>query len=186
MLADVLMTLLLLLVVLAVRQYVGMPIRVKGNSMLSTLHSGEVLLVSRVALHTRGIQRGDVVICHYPGRYWDRWRLVRQSFVKRVVGLPGETVEIIEGVVHINGEPVEEPYLDERHTRRRASMPARILGDDEYFVLGDNRDSSNDSRRIGPIRSGDLVGVVTRVVWPLSARRPIRPAESGFMENDAL
>lgn len=167
--------LLMVLAVLFVRQYVGMPVRIKGSSMLSTLHSGEVTLVSRVTLHTKGIQRGDVVICHYPGRYWGKWKLIRQNFVKRVVGLPGETVEIIEGVIYIEGEPLDEPYLDAAHNRRKTSMAARVLGEDEYFVLGDNRDSSNDSRRVGAIRRSEIVGVVTRVVWPLRAMRSIRP-----------
>ena len=175
MASDGITLLLLLLVVVLVRQYIGMPVCIKGNSMLSTLHSGEITLVSRLALHREGIQRGDVVICQYPGRYWGKGKLIRQNFVKRVVGLPGETVEIIEGIVYIEGEPLNEPYLDAAHNRRKANMMAHVLGEDEYFVLGDNRDSSNDSRRVGAIHQNEIVGVVTRVVWPLHAMRSIRP-----------
>ncbi len=140
--------------------------RVKGSSMQPTLRTGQWLLVSRLDYRLGTPRRGDVVICHYPGRYMDRWKLIRQSFVKRVIALPGETVEIIEGVVHIGGEPLQEPYLDPARCRFRRSMPARTLGADEYFVLGDNRDSSNDSRRIGPLPRGMLVGRVRRVIFP--------------------
>lgn len=172
---DILLFVLALTLVIATRQCLWMPMRVKGNSMLSTLHSGEMMLVSRVQLKTEEIQRGDVVICHYPGRYWKtgKWKLFRQNFVKRVIALPGEEIEIIDGTVYVNGDPIEESYLDAEHTRRRTDMAPRTLGEDEYFVMGDNRDSSNDSRRVGAIRKSEIVGRVTRVVWPLSAWRKI-------------
>ncbi len=175
MLMDTVICLLLVAAVLMVRQWLWMPMRVKGSSMLSTLHSGEVMLVSRLKPTRLGIQRGDVVICHFPGRYWKtgKWKLLKQHFVKRVIGLPGETIEIAEGVVLINGQPLEESYLDSTHNLRGASMPEKTLGPDEYFVMGDNRDNSNDSRRVGAIGRKDIVGCVTRVVWPFSAHRRI-------------
>lgn len=173
MLSDGLLLLALLLLALAIRQWIGMPVYVKGNSMLSTLQNQEIVLVSRATLHSDGVQRGDVVICNYEGRYWDRWKLLKQHFVKRVVGLPGETIAIEDGTVIVNGEPLDEPYLDARYTKRLVHMAPYTLEEDEYFVLGDNRDNSNDSRRVGAIRQSDLVGVVKYVVWPLSAMRPV-------------
>lgn len=174
---DFLLFLLALALVIAMRQCLWTPMRVKGSSMLSTLRSGEWMLVSRVQHRNggNGINRGDVVICHYPGRYWKtgKWKLFRQHFVKRVVALPGEEIEIVDSVVFINGKAMDESYLDSEHTRRTVNMSARTLGDDEYFVMGDNRDSSNDSRRVGAIRQSDIVGRVTRVLWPLSAWRKI-------------
>lgn len=141
--------------------------------MLPALKNSEWLWVSKLDYHTGVPQRGDVVICYYPGRYLDQWKLIRQYFVKRIIGLPGETIAMEDGVVHINGEPLDEPYLDPSRVRYRRTMDPRTLGPDEYFVMGDNRDSSNDSRRIGPITRDMLVGRVQRVIFPFRSRRPI-------------
>ena len=166
MIGDVLFFLAMLSLAVILRLTVAEIARVKGSSMLPTLRTGQWLLVSRLDYRLGSPRRGDVVICHYPGRYMDRWKLIRQSFVKRVIALPGETVEIIEGVVYIDGAPLQEPYLDPARCRFRRQMPARTLGEDQYFVLGDNRDSSNDSRRIGPLPRSMLVGRVRRVIFP--------------------
>lgn len=146
-------------------------VRVKGGSMRDTLESGNVLLVSRLAYRLGRPRRGDVVICHYPNRYVGKHGLIRQCFVKRVVGLPGESISLVEGVVHINGEPLQEPYLSEIHTRRKESREPVPLGQDEYFLMGDNRDSSNDSRRVGAIQRKAIIGKAQRVLWPVKARR---------------
>ncbi|MBQ3157781.1 MAG: signal peptidase I [Clostridia bacterium] len=148
--------------------------RIKGTSMLPTLHSGEWTLVWRLPLLFRPPHRGDVVICHYPGRRMKHCRLLPQAFVKRVIGLPGDTVEWIEGVVHINGEALAEKYLDPARCRIARTRPPRVLGADEYYVLGDHRDRSNDSRSIGPIRRRDLRGHVVCVMWPIRAWRRVR------------
>ena len=166
MIGDMMLFLAMLALAVVLRLTVAELARVKGSSMQPTLRTGQWLLVCRLDYRLGRPKRGDVVICHYPGRYMDRWRLIRQSFVKRLIGLPGETIEIIEGVVHIDGEPLAEPYLDPARCRFRRQMPARTLGEDEYFVLGDNRDSSNDSRRIGPLPRSMLVGRVHRVIFP--------------------
>ena len=166
MIGDVLFFLAMLSLAVILRLTVAEIARVKGSSMLPTLRTGQWLLVSRLDYRLGEPKRGDVVICHYPGRYMDRWKLIRQSFVKRVIALPGETVEIIEGVVYIDGAPLQEPYLDPARCRFRLQMSARTLGEDQYFVLGDNRDSSKDSRRIGPLPSSMLVGRVRRVIFP--------------------
>ena len=93
-----------------------------------------------------------------------------------MVGLPGETVSICDGVVHIDGRPLQEPYLDPRRNRRLCQMEPVTLGEREVFVLGDNRDSSNDSRRIGPIPLDMLRGKVRRVLLHLGwmERKPRR------------
>lgn len=163
-----------ILIALLIRQLMVEPVRVKGGSMRSTLENGEIMLVTKLDMLLHGPKRHDVVICRYPGRYLDKWKIIPQHFVKRVIGLPGETIAIEEGAVLINGEPLDEPYLDPKHTRRKGNMEPRTLGEDEYFVMGDNRDSSNDSRRIGPLKRGMIVGHVRGVFWPIRARRWIR------------
>ena len=165
-----------LLAALALRRWCFELIRVQGNSMNATLRSGDILWVTRCDYRNRLPQRQDVVICYYPGRYLQRCRWIRQRFVKRVVGLPGETVSICDGVVHIDGRPLQEPYLDPRRNRRLCQMEPVTLGEREVFVLGDNRDSSNDSRHIGPIPLDMLRGKVRRVLLHLGwmERKPRR------------
>lgn len=158
----------------ALRLFAAELVRVKGGSMRDTLQSGQLLFVNKLVYRTGTLQRGDVVICHYPGRYADKWKLIRQCFVKRVIGLPGESISLVDGVVHINGEPLQEPYLSESHTRWKQNREAVTLGADEYFLMGDNRDSSNDSRRVGAIRRKDIIGRAERVLWPVNAWRSLR------------
>lgn len=159
---------LLLCFVLAVllRLYVVNFARIRGSSMLSTLHNSDWALVWRLPYRFRRPRRGEVVICHYPGRRMRRFKWLPQAFVKRVIGLPGDTLEIIEGTVHINGEPLDEPYLDPARCRLRPSRPARVLAEDEYYVMGDHRDRSNDSRNVGPIRRRAIRGRVVCILWP--------------------
>lgn len=151
---------------LCVRVFVLCVVRVKGSSMLPTLRSGEWAFVWRLSYRFRKPRRGEVVICHFPGRRVKKLPFLRQNFVKRVVGLPGDTLEVIEGVVHINGEPLDEPWLDPDRTRFFRNRPPVTLGADEYYVLGDNRDASNDSRRVGPLRRRDVTGRVLCMLWP--------------------
>ncbi len=148
--------------------------RIHGGSMLPTLENRDWVLVWRLPCRICGPRRQEVVICHYPGRRtkWCRW--IPQAFVKRVIGLPGDTIEVIEGVLHVNGEPLDEPYLDPNRCRYLHDRPPRTLGPDEYFVMGDNRDRSNDSRSVGPIRKKDVRGRVVCVLLPLRRAGKVR------------
>lgn len=167
--------LLAILAGLMIRTVILMPVRVSGSSMNPTLRSGEVMLVTHFGCLSGAPGRQDVVVCYYPNRYvFQEQRLLRQYFVKRLIGLPGDTVEIVRGQVYINGSPLDEPYLDPAFNKSAASMAAVTLGEDEYFVLGDNRDNSNDSRSIGPIPGEMLVGRVQSVFWPFARRRLLR------------
>lgn len=154
------------LLALLVRRFVCMLVRVKGRSMRDTLEDGEFLLALRYGLFGR-IRRFDVVICRYPGR--------KGYFVKRVVGLPGEKISMAEGIVYIDGEAIDEDF-----PRRPAlrGFEERALGADEYFLMGDNRPSSSDSRRVGPIRDRAIVARVCCVFLPLKRRRRIRRADN--------
>ena len=145
------------IVVLIIRNFVFSIITVKGGSMLDTLHSGDRLYVSILTPRIQGYERGDVVICYYPGR--------TDRCVKRIVGLPGETVEITGGAVSVNGVVLEEDYLT---YTAGYHYPATTLEEDEYFVLGDNRPISHDSHShdVGPVTR--IEGKVRFVLWPFS------------------
>ncbi len=173
MLESILYLLAAILCALLIRTFLFEFAFVRGNSMKPTLLSGEALFVSTLAYKTGDPERHDIVICHYPGRYIRGFKHIRipQHFVKRIIGLPGETVEIIEGVVHINGEPLDEPYLSPAHTKFRTNRAPVTLGDDEYYVMGDNRDNSNDSRRIGPLTRQMIIGRVQKVLFPFNRFR---------------
>ena len=145
---------------LLLRRYVLCLTRVQGRSMLPTLRTGQWAFVTRWNYLVGRPRRGDVVICFFPGRKMKRFPFLRQMMVKRIVGLPGETVAFEEGAVLIDGRAIVEDYLDPAFTRRQFSRPPVALGEEEYFVLGDNRDASHDSRAVGPLNRRMIVGKV--------------------------
>lgn len=167
-------TLLTLAAVLMLRLFVVNVARIQGGSMLPTLHNRDFALVWRLPYLFREPRRGDVVICHYPGRKMKRLPFLPQAFVKRVIGLPGDTLEWVEGELLLNGTPLAEPYLDPARCRFPRTRPPVTLGPNEYFVLGDNRDSSNDSRRVGPLRRRAIRGRVVCILFPLKRIRRTR------------
>lgn len=126
------------LIALVIRAILFEPIRVDGNSMNNTLADGEIMLVTKPEYIFGQPTRGDVVICKYPGR--------KEYFVKRLMGLPGDVIEVKNNVVYRNEEKLEEQYLSPENNHRGFTMPPFTLGDEEYFVMGDNRDHSHDSR----------------------------------------
>ena len=162
-----------------VESFLIFPIRVEGGSMRDTLRDGEVLLASPLPYALGEMRRGDIVICRYPGRTEGSLSLTaalgvtRQTlFVKRLVALPGDTLEIHGGRLYVNGALTADPPAMASTPRELAR---RTLGPDEYFVMGDNRFSSLDSRAegVGPLRRTDLVAKVLLAVWPLSSIRAI-------------
>ena len=150
------------LLALLLRFFVCMLVRVKGKSMMDTLHNGDFMLALRYGLFGR-IRRFDVVICRYPGR--------KGHFVKRVVGLPGERISMEEGALYVDGAEVTEDFPLRRSLR---GFDERTLGPDEYFVMGDNRPCSSDSRRVGPIHRRAILARVCCVFLPLRRRQRIR------------
>lgn len=151
-------------------------IRVDGTSMADTLKNGEIVLVSK---WDRDYRRGDVVICHYPDRVSFQADFnaagtfsVHTIFVKRLAALPGDTVMIREGKLYVNGEMTPDP---ESMGSAPRDYPLRTLGEDEYFVIGDNRSTSHDSRAadVGPLSFSMLRGKVLFSLWPLSGIRAI-------------
>lgn len=136
--------------------FVFQAVRVEGTSMVDTLRSGDIVFVTRFDYRGgRTPKRGDIVHCRFPNR--------SGTYIKRMIGLPGDTVEIIDSRVYINGESLSEPYAT------GASEDYSVtLGEDEYLVLGDNRAESYDSRAadMGFISAEDLLGKVRLVLWP--------------------
>lgn len=140
--------------------FVVQPVKVEGTSMQPRLVDQERIFVNRFIYRFSDIQRGDVVVFWYP-------RDTGKSFIKRVVGIPGDSVEILRGVVWVNGSKIDEPYLkpEFRDSRsfRRVIVPA-----DHYFVLGDHRNSSNDSRDWGFVPVELIYGKAVFSYWPFS------------------
>jgi len=146
-----------IVIVLVIKTFFFEIITVDGSSMLDTLKDGDRLYVSLLTPRFEGYERGDVVICYYPGR--------DDRCVKRIIGLPGDTVSVHAGQVSVNGSVIEEEYLT--HVGRY-SCPEITLAEDEYFVLGDNRPISHDSHSgdVGPVTR--IEGKVRFVIWPFS------------------
>lgn len=158
-------------VALPVRTFVFEPIRVDGESMCDTLQNGEVMIVTKPEYLAGDPQRGDVIICKYPGR--------KENFVKRVMGVPGDVISIISNVVYRNGEKLDEPYLTPDRNDNGFSMAPFTLEEGEYFVMGDNRDNSHDSRNYynystpAAITRDMIVGHVRWVVFPFANFRSV-------------
>jgi len=142
--------------VLLIRTFLFQIITVQGGSMLDTLHTGDRMYVSLLTARVQGYERGDVVICIYPGR--------SDRCVKRLIGLPGDSVEIVRGEVYVNGEHLTEDYITHPGAY---SYPLTVLGEGEYFVLGDNRPISHDSHSgdVGPVTR--MAGKARWIIWPL-------------------
>ena len=137
---------------------------VSGECMQPHLYTGERVLANKLAYHLASPKRGDIVIFDYP-------KDTRQIYVKRVIGLPGETVAIRDGAVSINGLPLPEPY---KTFAAHGDMAAQAVPPDQYFVMGDNRDVSDDSRYWGDLPRHDIIGRAVACYWPPSRCQVLR------------
>lgn len=129
---------------------------VEGNSMSPTLEDEDRVILTRLGLNETSLKRGDIIIFRSPSGYDD--------YIKRIIGVPGDYVEIIGGNLYLNGEFLEEDYTDSNFTETKGREDW-LLGTGEFFVLGDNRDHSEDSRIYGPIPERDIEG---KVLWHYS------------------
>jgi signal peptidase I len=145
--------------------FVAQAFRVQGTSMLPLLEDGERIIVNKFIYRFHPIERGDVVVFWYP-------RDPAVSFIKRVVGLPGDTVEIRTGQLYVNGQIVREDYLAPRFRDDDSMAPTKVEKG-YYFVLGDHRNSSNDSRSWGEVPEKYIYGRAVYRFWPLSKLGPI-------------
>lgn len=152
---DILLSLSIAAVVIV---FLCQPVKVEGTSMLPQLADEQRIFVSKVAYRFDSIERGDVVVFRLPEN-------PSRSYIKRVVGLPGETVEIRKGVVHIDGVAYPEPYVPPRY-RDPMSHPPVVVEQETYYVLGDHRNTSNDSRTWGAVAEAFITGKAVFAYWP--------------------
>ncbi len=149
------------IIIIPLRTFVAQPFVVSGNSMFPTFHNNEYLIVNEVAKYTNSYQRGDVVVFKYPND-------TSKYFIKRIIGLPGDTVTIENGVVSITNKTqttplvLSEPYVKEP----KLDNSVHTLSSDEFFAMGDNRAQSSDSRIWGPVPRKDMDGKVLLRLFP--------------------
>lgn len=150
------------------------PVVVEGTSMLPQLHDGERLLVNKLVYYKfksiswGHLDRGDIVVFWYPSD-------PDKSYVKRIIGLPGETVEVRNGKVYIDGKELNEPYLDTIHNQNLRDNVIKAVDQHYYFVMGDNRDNSSDSRVWGLVPEKYIYGKAFFRYW--------KPKDVGFLEH---
>jgi len=152
------------------------PVVVEGTSMLPQLNDGERLLVNKLVYYKiqsvswGHLERGDIVVFWFP-------KEPDKSYVKRIIGLPGEVVEVRNGKVIIDGQELNEDYLDTEHNQSLPTFPAKRVDDHFYFVMGDNRDNSSDSRYWGLVPEKYIYGKAFFRYW--------KPSNMGFLEHGA-
>jgi signal peptidase I len=134
------------------------PVRVEGTSMLPRLEDRDRLFINKFVYHISSIERGDVVVFHYP-------RDLEKSYIKRVIGLPGDRLLIDHGVVWLNGKRQREVYVPEEF-RDSKSLEEMVIPDGNYFMMGDHRSISSDSREFGPVERSLIYGKAVFVYWP--------------------
>src|SRR5436305_5617071 len=148
--------------------FIYQPVKVEGTSMMPTLTDQERIFINKFTYHfgLGDIERGDMVVFWFPLD-------PQKSYIKRVIGIPGDRVSIDAGQVYLNGDPVNEQYVPEEY-RDRVSWEAHRVPPGEYFVLGDHRSSSSDSRTWGFVKRDAIYGKAVFVYWPLEKMGRLR------------
>lgn len=142
------------------------PVRVEGTSMLPMLKDQDRLFINKMVYRVEEIHRGDVVVFLYPNDH-------TKSYIKRVIALPGDDLRIDHGTVYVNGKRVMEKYVPERFADER-SHPETVVPPHEYFVMGDHRSISSDSRDFGPVDRNLIYGKAAFVYWPVAQAGVVR------------
>lgn len=152
-----------LLIAIVIKTFLIDATKVSGMSMHNTLYHDDMLLVDKLSKNFNDYDRGNIVILKAPDD-------INKLYVKRVVGIPGDTVELKDEKVYLNGKELNEPYVSVDYTLPEAGGTSWSLGEDEYFVMGDNREegASNDSRNFGPIMKKEIVGHAFFRFYPFS------------------
>ena len=149
---EILPYILIIIAVILIRTFIITPVRVDGASMDQTLEDGQILLLYKLA----NVDYGDIVVLDEEKE--------GEIIIKRIIGMPGDTVSIRDNTVYVNGEEVEEDYA----YGETSDYEEITLDDDEYFILGDNRPISKDSRYFGPVKEDEIIGKVIFRLWPFN------------------
>jgi signal peptidase I len=166
-----------LLIIVPFRAFIAEPFVVSGSSMLPNYHNRDYLIIDRFSYRNGSPQRGDVVVLNFP-------KDPSQYYIKRIIGLPGERIKVAEGRITVyneiypEGVEINETYLQKDLITLGEKIT--VLQDNQFFVLGDNRNNSFDSRRFGPIDRGSIVGRTWVRGWPLSRIQTFRAPNFGF------
>ena len=144
---------IVLIVIIIVKHFLFAPIVVNGDSMYPTLHNRDIMILDKISLKTSKINRFDIVVVKIPG----------ERLIKRIIGLPGEKIEYKDNKFYVNGKEVKDKY-----NNIKQSDFSITLGKEEYFVLGDNRGNSVDSRILGPIHKSGITGKTSITVFPFN------------------
>jgi len=152
---EILPYIVIIIIVLFVKTYIISPIQVNGESMDSTLKSGDIMILNKLQFKRNGVERFDIVVIKNEGTH----------IIKRIIGLPGDTVQMEENILYINGEKVDEPYLDEGTVTDdfKEEIPEGC-----YFVLGDNREKSLDSTELGCFKEESIEGLAKLTIFPFN------------------
>lgn len=142
------------------------PVKVEGTSMMPSLDDQERIFVNKFVYRLEPIQRGDIVVFRYP-------RDPSKSYIKRVIGVAGDHIQIVDGQVYVNGQRLDEDYVPPAYSDDR-SYPDLVVPANSYFVLGDHRSMSNDSRDFGPVRDSYIYGKAVFGYWPMEKMGRLR------------
>ena len=159
---DFIKLVIVIVIILVLMIYVVSVTQVVGNSMYSTLNNGDVLILNKLKYRFSEVERGDIISLEYEDTKY---------LIKRVIGVPGDTISISDNTVYVNGEVYIENYLEEDleyDDFQLSSLGYQTIPADMYFVLGDNREDSLDSREIGLVSKDDIIGKVSFRIWPLN------------------
>jgi len=142
------------------------PVKVEGTSMLPGLEDQERIFVNKFVYHLEPIERGDVLVFRYP-------KDTSKSYIKRVIGVAGDRIHIVEGLVYVNGEPLSEEYVPQQYVDWR-SQPEITIPPGYFFMMGDHRNMSSDSRDFGPVAEKYIVGKAVFGYWPVEKLGKVR------------
>ncbi len=157
---EIVSYIILIIVVLLIKRYIISPVKVTGESMMPTLHDWDIMFLNEIGYELNGVDRFDIVVLYYKN----------SMLIKRVIGLPGDTISYKDNKLYVNGEEVEEPFNHEiTHNFDLSELDYEVIPEGYYFVLGDNRTNSKDSRIIGLVSKDMIRGkIIKTIVFPFS------------------
>ena len=156
-LKNVLSYVIVIVLALLIKEYIFSPIKVNGSSIYPTLEDGDIMILNEIGYHLNGINRFDIVVV----------KKDNDRIIKRVIGLPGETVSYKDNKLYINGNEVKEDFThDITHNFDLSEIDVEVIPEDYYFVVGDNRGNSKDSRMIGLVSKSEIKGKTNLILYP--------------------